>query len=887
MAPELLTPRRSAAASMAALAAPTLAYSADGKFLFQREAHVVRVRNSKNGQLLHECVRAEALEGAGAGARQQPVVALALHPLNALQLLAAYADGKVLVWDFGEEKVLQEFDAKVPVLWMASSAASPSMLLLVVGAADDAAKWALVEFNMKKKRRGRVLLEQSKLAFTAASMQSYRDSDSDDSAERFTGDFAVVAAGDRLFTVRVQRDADGGAGLGRSFATHKFAHARAVTCVAVHPTAREFVVGDASGQLVRHHGAGAATTARLHWHAHAVACVAYSCDGQFLLSGGDECVLVSWHVESGRRAYLPRRSAPLASVTTRAGGAGYAVALADHVLFQYNHVTKEEEWHALGLARSGDPAAVTLPSRQLVFDPVSGALPLNGRSRAGVLQFYDPYKDRVLQSVVLTERNQVTRTEDEELPIVVAEHLQFSPSGRELVTLHCEARSPASAAAAGAPLATTGDAQALRFWKRREDGSFFVNTAIDAPHGREPVTSLAFSPAPLAAAAATGDASGEFKVWKPSAASASWFCQSVVRFRATPITALAFAPDGSLLAVAYGPLLTLWDVHTHALRHVLSAADGAPIRQVAFAGASSPFVVLTTRAQVQVWNLLSLELWWRYAVPEQSAVSVDARRGQFLVWLKSSDEAATDAHTHLVLVFAPHSPVPLAVRALDVGAPGVWSVHFHPKTDDLVVLDGDSNVWRVGDSALDTHRHKAAAPASDEHASAFAAMFKRAASSAGAGAKKPATTHRQIVTPSGSASSTLFEAPVHVLPSMTALYRSFMDTMLPKPSAPAAAASGAGDDDDDDDSSSKRQKKRSSKKRQKKQSGGGGGAAGATTPCGDDDSAASTRDAENADERQKRMKLLVEKELANPALQQQTYSKLLEAFRKAKKQPAH
>lgn len=876
MAPELLTPRRSASASTAALAAPTLTYSSDGKFLFEREAHVVRVRNAKNGQLLHECVRAETLSlerSTDATERQSPVVALALHPLNALQLLAAYADGKVLVWDFSDENVLQEFDAKAPVLWMGSSDASPSMLLLVVG---DAAKWMLIEFNMKKKRRSRVLLEQSKLAFTTASMQSYCEP-VDGSGDRFVGDFAVLAAGDRLFAVRVQRDVNDSS-VGRSFVTHKFTHVRQVTCVAVHPSSPEFVIGDVIGQLYRHHGPEAATTAKMHWHAHAVACVAYSCDGAFVLSGGDECVLVTWHMESGRRSYLPRRSAPLAAIATRANGGGYAVALSDHVLFQYNHVTKEQEWHAVGLARSGESAAVTLPSRQLVFDPLSGAIPLNGRASAGVLQFYDPYKDRVVQSVVLTERNPVTRTEDETIPHVVAEQLQFSPSGRELVTLHSECVIDPTQATTTTTRSPTGDAQSLRFWKRREDNSFFVNTAVDAPHGREPVTSLAFSPSTGSAAVATGDASGEFKVWKPSAESLSWFCQSVVRFRDAPITALAFSPDGSLLAVAYGHLLTLWDVHTNALRHVLSAADGASIRQVAFTGASSPFVVLTTHAQVQVWNLLRLELWWRYDVPEQSAVSVDARSGRFLVWLRpSSRDADADTTAYLVLVFAPHSPVPLAVRPVDVGPPGVWSVHFHPASDDLVVLDGDSNVWRVGDSALDTHRRKDATSPRDEteHASAFAAMFQRATSGTGAGAKTTRPTHRQLVAPSvnATASSALFEAPAHVLPSMTALYRSFMDTMLPKPST--LGASGAGDDDNDNDttnSSSKRQKKRSSKKRQKKQSEA------------DDDNA---RDAEGPDERQKRLKLLVEKELANPALQQQTYSKLLEAFRKAKKQPAH
>ena len=44
----------------------------------------------------------------------------------------------VLVWDFIDEHVLQEYDAKAPVLWMESSASCPSRLTMVIS--DAAAK---------------------------------------------------------------------------------------------------------------------------------------------------------------------------------------------------------------------------------------------------------------------------------------------------------------------------------------------------------------------------------------------------------------------------------------------------------------------------------------------------------------------------------------------------------------------------------------------------------------------------------------------------------------------------------------------------------------------------------------------------------------------------
>jgi hypothetical protein len=122
----------------------------------------------------------------------------------------------------------------------------------------------------------------------------------------------------------------------------------------------------------------------------------------------------------------------------------------------------------------------------------------------------------------------------------------------------------------------------------------------------------------------------------------------------------------------------------------------------------------------------------------------------------------------------------------------------------------------------------------------------------------------------GNAANALFDAPAHVLPSMTALYRSFMDTMLPKPNAQVVDGTVADEDDNSANPQSKRQKKKSNKKRKK--------LANATS---EGDNFVNTDDSKD-DDKQKRMKLLVEKELANPALQQQTYSKLLAAFRKTK-----
>ncbi|GMF36533.1 unnamed protein product [Phytophthora fragariaefolia] len=750
-------------------------------------------------------------------------------------------------------------DAKAPVLWMGSSRVSPSQLLLVLQ--GEARAWSVAEFSLKKKKRGNVIFQHSKHKFQAAAMQSYA------APQGPAGDYLVAVADDRIFAVWVHQLPGATDSGNRTWTVQKLKHVRAVACVAVSPARREFAVGDGHGQIHRYHqlqtsDGDKTSAAKMHWHSHAVHCIQYSSDGQFLLSGGEECVLVSWHLESGRRAYLPRLPAAVEAIAPRRDAAVYVVALADSVLFQYNSVTREQEWEARGLDRASGSAATSLPTRQLVVDPVTKALVMNGSSGAGVLQFYEPFADRVLQTLLLSERNQVTRTEDEVLPVLQASHSCFSSRGNALVTLHAPS------------VAKNGEEQALRFWTRRVDGSFFVNTAVDAPHGRALVTSVAFSPSSYGDCVVTADEQGDFKVWKKNSNEGggfSWHCQSVVRFRDEPVTAVGFARDGSLLAVAYGNKLTLWDVATHSLRRVIPSADGQKIRQIVFPGENSPFVVIVTANQVQVWNLLSLSLWWRYTVPKDAVVAEDALYERFLVWMPVEKKSKT-----LVLVFDPQTPVPSCVRVVDLESK-IWSAGFHPGTGDILLLDLKAGVWRLdgpNSRSLEARRRKqahvaavaerTAAKHGEQETKALSAIYT-AARGGRASEKKNKHVGPSSAPSNGSSSSSLFDAPAHVLPSMTALYRSFMDTMLPKPHQTVHSDETT----KQEASSAQKRKNKKRKMRQQQQQ--------------QQQQQQNAVEASENGEQQKRMKLQVEKELANPELQKQTYSKLLETFRKTRR----
>ncbi|GAM90539.1 hypothetical protein ANO11243_085830 [Dothideomycetidae sp. 11243] len=68
----------------------------------------------------------------------------------------------------------------------------------------------------------------------------------------------------------------------------------------------------------------------LHWHRDAVGSVKWSRDGNYLVSGGRETVLVIWQLATGKKQFLPHLTAEIEQITVAPNGASYALQLADN-----------------------------------------------------------------------------------------------------------------------------------------------------------------------------------------------------------------------------------------------------------------------------------------------------------------------------------------------------------------------------------------------------------------------------------------------------------------------------------------------------------------------------------------------------------------------------
>lgn len=124
----------------------------------------------------------------------------------------------------------------------------------------------------------------------------------------------------------------------------KFVSPEQLTCLAFHPSEEYFATGDVTGRIRLWYCLNAnsaaftstgvektAQTTTLHWHAHAVSSIAFTSNGAYLLSGGEEAVLVIWQLNSGKKEYVPRVGAPIVhvSVSMQQEGEEFLLTLAD------------------------------------------------------------------------------------------------------------------------------------------------------------------------------------------------------------------------------------------------------------------------------------------------------------------------------------------------------------------------------------------------------------------------------------------------------------------------------------------------------------------------------------------------------------------------------
>jgi hypothetical protein len=409
-----------------------------------------------------------------------------------------------------------------------------------------------------------------------------------------------------------------------------------------------------------------AITTKVHWHAHPVTSLTYDAASStvdpILYSGGVESVLVTWQLSQG--TYKPADVLPRLALggivhvvcsdkTDSDSPNGILVYCEDNSLQLFESHNKTVLWKAQGLAartKSGSQVAGTrarVEADPRAHDSSEAQLVLTGLPDApGIMQWYDPRRHRVSASLAVAPFNRVSRTDqgDSPMPTPTIINHAFSANGDELITLD---ETPTENTFVGAQEEGSehGVVTAIRFWSWNDPNSkesvvpYTLSAAMMYPHGpKNRVSALALSNDGTCACTVSNDEKA-FRIWhraavveKEEAATGrvpAWSCRYRVTIPsgysnfATRRDGAAFSEDGSIVAIAFGSMITLWDInearYLTSLRHM--GVEQSTIDSIKFVTTSRMQDLLLTKSASGValqspFGAQGAFRGWSWGVPE-------------------------------------------------------------------------------------------------------------------------------------------------------------------------------------------------------------------------------------------------------------------------------
>ncbi|KAJ2595094.1 NET1-associated nuclear protein 1 [Coemansia sp. RSA 1722] len=817
-------------------------FSSDSTLFYLAKDNAVAVYNVQNAEMVQNF----SIQRSGHG--YQPTAVHAIVAGEGRRLYTFSADSRVRLWDADSGSLIKTWVMKESAVYAVADPAKPGSFYCAMRRGPK----AVAKENSDKVKYA---VAHISLGGTAAAGTADDGDNSEDSEA--SNDVKVV----ELFRLSgalglVVRPGGGWVGAYSKFRVHlayvkpngkvvqhKWHMAERVSTLAFHPTEPILAVGDWRGRIMNWFCIDDDEPASedrnvlqkpMHWHAHKVNTVVFAADGNLMLSGGDEGVLVLWQLGTDTKSFLPRLGSDIIGIAISPDQMLYALTLRDNTVRVFSALDRSlvsmlqglkfaERGAAVGINIQRSPEQIRLARKLetdsfttgLIVHPTSHALVLNGDP--GHLQVFNHTTDRHLASFEIVSFNRVGGIAASEFQKPHVDLVQYSSDGTWMATV--DSRGSDSAYGPSATVETY-----LKFWRLdTHDQKYKLITRVDSPHVRG-VCALAFQPVPRRKqgrgdgllCVSTGR-DGAFRVWELESREAVgsteihyiWICRNTVRFRGLQPRSAAFSADGSTLAVAFGGYVTLWDSSTcTAPVCALVASAATPnLSGVAFIGGSN-FLAAWSRNRLDVWNMLTGSVWWTLAMPLQS-VFVHPKTSLLAV----AAYQIPDSTIASIMVLEPTSPVPLVTLRHTGGVESVVLVPAesssksslsHPNSESglvrpdplqnnsLVVLTptGLLNVYAaesdneaLAKAMKEAHTTASALGAMPMKSTAFNNIFgnnkksQPEESKVGTGPEN-ARVRQAMRLVKSAVQSAYVNAPHHVLPSVSAMYEQFVKVQL-------------------------------------------------------------------------------------------------------------
>ncbi|KXN88800.1 WD repeat-containing protein 75 [Leucoagaricus sp. SymC.cos] len=763
-------------------------FTRDGSYFFSLVGSSVQIHSTVTGQVV-STLAAPSTKSPQTG-HSDALTCAVLNPHNPFQLITGSLDGCLMIWDFLDGSLLRTIDISQPIHLICAHEQFKDYVFVAVSRPSKKVKQDQNAVVM------RVSLQNVDASTKSTSLRSAEVSAVGKTrlptglAISPNGAWLVATAGHKVYVAKTSA-------LTAGFT--KYVSPERLTCLAFHPSEEYFATGDDKGVIrlwyclndqlaVAVRGVEKKSqTSSMHWHAHAVSALAFTANGAYLLSGGEEAVLVIWQLHTGRKEFVPRVGAAINTVSVarpKTGEEEYLLGLADatYVFVNAGGLKISRSYSRVKIdpgAHIQDPSPSKTASTPLAVHSLSSTILLPS-AHPSSLQVYSPSTSTLMSELEVTPSNRVSRREDQPIEQARVECCVISPSGHWMATVDTRE--------------SDQDFRAevyLKFWVWDEKNTVWIlDTRIDKPHADKKIVSLAFSVGqgediPLQLATAGED--GIVKVWrlrerrlkKTGEREDFWVTRTTLKYHAEKPRSVSWSQDASLLAVSYESCVVMYETTVYAVLQTLASSECMAPRSVEFIGGRNLLVVGKTR--LVLWDILTHTVCWHWFTQNQvQSVTSNPSSSSFAVF---EELASTASPSTRISVFALQSSKPTKVHTLPFTLRSkAWHANkVQPSHYSFLGIDQSWNLVAFGDSINiteeDTSARRLGTELNSKKPTLLQDIFGASAFVDLTNISKPRSVQPQI--PSSSRPlEQIFETPAYLTPAINTFFDSLIHAFV-------------------------------------------------------------------------------------------------------------
>ena len=414
------------------------------------------------------------------------------------------------------------------------------------------------------------------------------------------------------------------------------------SALSIHPYSDIISVGDQSGKIHTWSYTDTRSTLKLvHWHAHAVSALSWSCDGTTLLSGGEEAVICLWNAHTWEANRITRLPGAIIAASWKDDCSKIAVACSPGSIILIDVAQRKPcaVTHEVELLR-GQPCTGIAAA----YSPHGQCLALLGMEN--VLRVYDPSSMQYISTIKTSDINKTSRINNASLPTNNVAIAAFSKNGQHLITYEVS------------DIVMNGKNESnLRFWNTTEVGclgSWNPNSVVCNPHQLSQLSDLAFSSQHGNNIAYTLSYSGLVKKWRFTGETWSFANQTdlshAIQDSSTDSKTLSVSNDGTVVAVGRGNSVVCLSSNLETLQHLTQHVTSSAIEQILIIDSH---LVARTPNNLFVWNLTTTQLVYGLEFKNYSLGELPAEGNLKSQYLVSTPRG--------VLRFGVQNPTPVAL----------------------------------------------------------------------------------------------------------------------------------------------------------------------------------------------------------------------------------